>query len=112
MRSMPSALLAPVEQPPCMRRRPFGIAGDRQGVSLPLVADGRSVRLSLPGLPVAGLAKPIPVNIDFETGVVDQIIERLTGSARPHEARPSTCEAAELEASRRSGGSAPVVEEI
>ena len=37
MRSMPSAVLAPVEQPPCMRHRPFGIAGDRQGVPLPFV---------------------------------------------------------------------------
>ena len=43
-----------------------------------LAADRRSVRLSWPGLPVAGLAEPIRVNIDFETGVVDQIIERLT----------------------------------
>jgi hypothetical protein len=43
-----------------------------------LAADRRSVRLSLPGLPVAGLAEPIRVNIDFETGIVDQIIERLT----------------------------------
>jgi hypothetical protein len=41
-------------------------------------ADHRSVRLSLPGLPVAGSAEPIRVNIDFETGVVDQIIEWLT----------------------------------
>jgi hypothetical protein len=43
-----------------------------------LAADRRSVRLSLPGLPVTGLAEPIQVNIDFATGAVDQIIERLT----------------------------------
>ena len=36
------------------------------------------MRLSLPGLPVAGSAEPIRLNIDFETGVVDQIIEWLT----------------------------------
>ena len=30
------------------------------------------------GLPVTGLAQPIRVNIDFDTCVVDQIIERLT----------------------------------
>jgi hypothetical protein len=36
------------------------------------------VRLSLPGLPMASLAEPIRVNIDFDSGVVDQIIERLT----------------------------------
>ena len=43
-----------------------------------LAADRCSVRLSLPGLPVAGLSEPIRVNIDFDTSVVDQIIERLT----------------------------------
>ena len=43
-----------------------------------LATDRHSVRLSLPGLPVAGLADPIRVNIDFDTGVVDQINERLT----------------------------------
>jgi hypothetical protein len=43
-----------------------------------LAVDRRSVRLSLPGLPVTGLAESIRVNIDFETGVVDQIIEWLT----------------------------------
>jgi hypothetical protein len=43
-----------------------------------LAPDQRRVRLSLPGLPVAGLAEPIRVNIDFDTSVVDQIIERLT----------------------------------
>lgn len=43
-----------------------------------LAADRRSVRPSLPGLPVAGLAEPIRGNIDFETSVIDQIIEWLT----------------------------------
>ena len=43
-----------------------------------LAADGRSVRLSLAGVPVTGLAQPLRVNIDFDTGAVDQIIERLS----------------------------------
>ena len=43
-----------------------------------LAVDRRCVRLSLSGLPATGLAQPIVVNIDFDTGAVDQIIERLT----------------------------------
>ncbi len=43
-----------------------------------IAADRRSVHLSLPSVPVAGLAEPIRVNIDLDTGVVDQSIERLT----------------------------------
>ena len=38
MRSMPSAVLAPVDMPPCIRHRPFGIAADRQGVPLRVFA--------------------------------------------------------------------------
>jgi hypothetical protein len=36
------------------------------------------VRLTLPPLPVAGLPEPIVVQMDFDAGTVDQIIERLT----------------------------------
>lgn len=43
-----------------------------------LAANRRSVRLSLAGLPVTGLAQPFRVNIDLDTGVVDEIIERLS----------------------------------
>ncbi len=43
-----------------------------------LSADRRSVRMTLPGLPIEGLPKPLTVNIDFDAGVIDQIIERLT----------------------------------
>jgi hypothetical protein len=42
-----------------------------------LNADRRSVRMELPGLPVAGLPAPIKVNVDFDTGTIDQMIERL-----------------------------------
>ena len=48
-----------------------------------------------PGLTVAGSAEPIRVNIDFETGVVDQIIERLTmvRALRPASIREMSCDA-------------------
>jgi hypothetical protein len=42
-----------------------------------LASDRRSVRLSLTGMPIAGMAGPVRVNIDFDAGVVDQMIERL-----------------------------------
>jgi hypothetical protein len=42
-----------------------------------LSADRRSVRLQLPGLPVEGMSEPLRANIDFDAGVVDQMIERL-----------------------------------
>jgi len=38
MRSMLSAVLAPVDMPPCILHRPFGIAADRQGVPLRVLA--------------------------------------------------------------------------
>jgi hypothetical protein len=42
-----------------------------------LSADRRSVRMELPGLPIEGLPQPIKVKINFDAGVVDQMIERL-----------------------------------
>ena len=39
--------------------------------------DRRSVRMELPGLPVAGLPKPIRVKMHFDAGSIDQMIERL-----------------------------------
>ena len=38
----------------------------------------RSVRMALPRLPIVGMPEPIQVNIDFDAGVVDRMIERLT----------------------------------
>ena len=53
-----------------------------------------SQRASVVGLPVAGLAEPIRVNIDFETGVVDQIIEWLTVVRALQPANnPTSCDA-------------------
>ena len=42
-----------------------------------LSADRRSVRMQLPALPIEGLPKPLAVKIDFDAGVIDQMIERL-----------------------------------
>ena len=39
--------------------------------------DCRSVRLSLPPLPLASHAEPLKVMLDFETKVVDEMIDRL-----------------------------------
>ena len=43
-----------------------------------LGADRRSVRMTLPPLPVAGLPKPIAVKVDLDAGVTEQMIDRLT----------------------------------
>ena len=60
MRSMPSAVLAPVEAPPCTLHRPFGIAADRQGVPLPFVlAPQRGALPGLPGVPPC-FSQPMP----------------------------------------------------
>jgi hypothetical protein len=42
-----------------------------------LNADKKSVRLTLPPLPLAGQAKPLFVVLDFGTATVDQTIDRL-----------------------------------
>ena len=39
---------------------------------------GSTVRLSLPGLPVPGVPEPVHLNIEFDAGVVDLMIDRLT----------------------------------
>jgi len=48
--------------------------------------------MELPGLPVDGLPEPLQVKIDFNAGIVDQIIERLLvlrAQMLPAPARPS-----------------------
>jgi hypothetical protein len=42
-----------------------------------LNADKKSVRLTLPPLPLAGQAKPLFVVLDFGAATVDEIIDRL-----------------------------------
>ena len=39
---------------------------------------GSTVRLSLPGLPVEGAPEPLHIHIEFDAGVVDLMIDRLT----------------------------------
>ena len=65
---------------PIDRRARQGSGRDTQGhdADRALADDRRSLRMSLPGLPVDALPKPITVKIDFDAGVIDQMIERLT----------------------------------
>ena len=39
--------------------------------------DRRTVRMLLPGLPIVGVPEPLRVNIDFDAGVIEQMIDRL-----------------------------------
>ena len=43
-----------------------------------LSADRRSVRMTLPPLLVDGMPEPISVKINFDAGVIEQMIDRLT----------------------------------
>jgi len=45
------------------------------GVLLP---GRKKVRMMVPDLPIAGLSQPLRVHMDFDTGTVDQILDRLT----------------------------------
>ena len=49
-----------------------------QGIDLGRHADRRSVRMTLPPLPVACLPKPIAVKVDLDAGVIEQMIDRPT----------------------------------
>jgi hypothetical protein len=42
-----------------------------------LSADGRSICMSLPGLPIEGTFEPLRISVDFDADVVDRMIERL-----------------------------------
>ena len=48
MRSMPSGVRGPVLMPPCILHRPFGIAADRQGVPLRVLAPHLGALLQSP----------------------------------------------------------------
>ena len=49
----------------------------RPGHDMDPQQDRRTVRLSLPPLPLASHAEPLKVMLDFETKVVDEMIDRL-----------------------------------
>jgi hypothetical protein len=40
--------------------------------------NGRTVRMALPGLRVSGIPEPITINVDFDAGIIDKMIDRLT----------------------------------
>jgi hypothetical protein len=43
-----------------------------------LADDRRTVRLNLPPLPLAGLAQPLNVHLDFDSKAIEEMIDRLT----------------------------------
>jgi hypothetical protein len=43
-----------------------------------LNADRQSIRLTLPRLPLAGMAQPLTIALDINTSTVDEMIDRLT----------------------------------
>ena|SRR5215468_11171559 len=43
-----------------------------------LSSDRRSIRLTLPRLPLAHMAQPVTIVLDVEASTVDEIIDRLT----------------------------------
>ena len=42
-----------------------------------LLPDRKTVRLQLPGLPIAGIPEPLDVHMDFDVGTVEEMIDRL-----------------------------------
>jgi hypothetical protein len=43
-----------------------------------LSPDRKTIRMKLPELPIAGLSKPLRLNLDFDAETVDAILGRLT----------------------------------
>jgi len=43
-----------------------------------LSEDAETVRLQLPPLPIAGMPEPLRIHLDFDTAMVDEILQRLT----------------------------------
>ena len=43
-----------------------------------LSADRKFIRMTVPGLPVAGLREPLKVSVDFDARALDAMLERLT----------------------------------
>ena len=43
-----------------------------------LSEDRRNVRLNVPPLPMAGLAEPLKVHMDFDAAAIDELVSRLT----------------------------------
>lgn len=43
-----------------------------------LAGDCRSVHMTLPPLPVAGMPEPLIVHVEFDTRTIDEILQRLS----------------------------------
>jgi hypothetical protein len=50
----------------------------RAGAAVDVGRQRRTVRLNLPPLPLAGLAQPLNVHLDFDSKTIDEMIDRLT----------------------------------
>ena len=60
-----------------MSRNPLPLQA-AQGQMWTLAADCRSVHMTLPPFAVAGLSEPLTVHVQFDTGTIDEILERLS----------------------------------
>jgi hypothetical protein len=49
-----------------------------QGQMWTLASDCRSVHMTLPPFPVVGSVEPLTVHVQFDTGTIDEILERLS----------------------------------
>ena len=43
-----------------------------------LAGDCRSVHMTLPSFPVAGMPEPLTVHVEFDTHTIDDILQRLS----------------------------------
>ena len=43
-----------------------------------LAGDCRSVHMTLPPFPVAGMPEPLTVHVEFDTRTIDEILQRLS----------------------------------
>ena len=69
-----------------------------------LSTDRRNVRMELPGLAIEGMPEPIKVKINFDAGVVDQIIERLLVLRMQMLPKPAPAKETELDPLGRHAG--------
>jgi hypothetical protein len=59
------------------RRTPLPL-GAAQEQMWTLAGDCRSVHMTLPPFPVAGVPEPLTVHVEFDTRTIDEILQRLS----------------------------------
>jgi len=55
--------------------QPLGAAQEQMRT---LAGDCRSVHLTLPPFPVAGMPEPLRVHVEFDTRTIDEMLQRLS----------------------------------